>query len=485
MLTRRYKPSPRLILFATFGVTSVLNYAFALLMGWLLAPGAYGLLAFAQAVLLVGAMILHSGFTWSLTRAVVKTNGPHARDAFVRGALLGNLLLATAIGVILVALFAAGPLRGGFERWHVAIVVALYLPLISLVAIVRGYLQGTERFGTIASLGLIEIVCKTLSGAGLVLLGFGAFGAIAGFLVGAVCAAALGIRKLTRSFDVRLRGRLSAPDLSVSLAMFGALLGLSMLLTLDVAGLKLLSPESTLVGYYQAGLVLANAPYYLVVSAMLPVLFVQLARYETVSATQGTLAETLRLSVALISPFEIALMAFPRRALVTFFPDVYAAGAPTLRLLAIGNILLIMAAIFSATFQAVGRARIPALILLGVICVEPFALWVAVPSWHAVGAAWVFTAAAFLTLFLLIAAYLRETGAARLRGVVSWIIRYILAVGTGLAAGSLTLDLGVGLAVAAGGVCYLIVATLMRIIRPRAMLPVGISLRKPATSGKK
>jgi O-antigen/teichoic acid export membrane protein len=480
----RHKPSPRLVLLALVGGTSALNYAFGLAMGWLLAPGDYGLLAFAQALLLVGAMVLNSGFSWSLTRAVVKAKGPPERDALVRGTLLANLVPATAMAVILMALFAAGPLKDGFERWPVAVLVALCLPLISLIATARACAQGSNRFGIVATLGLTEMSCKTLSGTALALLGYGAYGAIAGFLVGAVCAAALGFYQLTRGIGVRLRGILKPPDVRASVAIFGTLLGFAMLLNLDLAGLKLLAHERALVGYYQAGIMLSNAPYYLVVVAMMPVLFVQLARYENVSTTQKALGETLGLTAALILPFEIVLMAVPRQALVTFFPDVYAPGAPALRILAIGNTLLILAVIFSAAFQAVGRAKVPALILLTLILAEPFALWAAVPSGQALGAAGVFAAAAFLALFCLVVTYLRESGVACLWRVAPWVIRYVLAVGAGLAAGRVALDLGAAPAVAVGGVCYLAVATLLRIVHPLAILPgKRASLRKLATSG--
>jgi O-antigen/teichoic acid export membrane protein len=479
----RYKPSPRLVLFAAFGGTSILNYAFGLAMAWLLVPGDYGLLAFAQTTLLVGGLVLNSGFSLSLARAVAKVDEPRERDALVRGTFLANLVLAAAMSAALVALFAAGPLRDGFERWSVAIVVALCLPLISLAATARGCAQGSERFGMVATNGLTEILCKTLSGAPLALLGLGALGAVAGFLVGAVCAAALGFRQLVRGIGVRWRGSLKPPDIRASVAIFGALLGLSMLLNVDLAGLKLLAHERETVGFYQAALVLSNAPCYLVEAAMMPVLFVQLARYENISATQNTLGETLGLTAVLILPVEIVLMAVPRQALLAFFPDAYAPGAPALRVLAIGNILLILVALFSTAFQAIGRAKFPALILLAVVLAEPFALWAVVPAGQELGAAWVFVAATFLALFCLVAAYLQESSAACLRRVAPWVIKYVLAVGAGLTAGRLVLDWGAVPAVAVGGVCYLVVAMLLRIIRPLAMLPGGgISLRKLATS---
>lgn len=485
MFKDHHKLSPRLILFAMVGATSILNYAFALVMGWLLRPGDYGLLAFAQALLLVGGMVLNSGFSWSLAREMIKADGPRERDALVRGTLVANLLLATMMSVVLVVLFVAGPLTSGFERWSVVIVVALCLPFISLLATARGCAQGSERFGIFASIGIAEMSSKTLSGAALALLGFGALGGLFGFLVGAVCATILGLHQVTRAIGVRLRGSLKPPDIRGSAAIFGALLGLSVMLNLGLVGLKLLSDERDLVGYYQAGLVLSNAPYYLVVMTMLPVLFAQLARYDNISDTQESLGETLGLTATFFVPFEIILIAFPDQALTTFFPDVYAQGAPALRMLAIGNILLVLAAIFSTVFEAIGRARIPALILLGVTLVQPFALWAAVSSWQVLGAALVFVAASFLALFCLVAAYLRGASVARLRPVVPWVGKYVLAVGAGLFSGRFALELGVAPAVAIGGVCYLVVATLLRIIPVfTVVLGAWSILGKPETSGE-
>jgi O-antigen/teichoic acid export membrane protein len=463
------------------GGTSILNYAFGLAMGWLLGPGDYGLLAFSQALLLMGGMVLHSGFSWSLARAVVNAEGPEERDALVRGTLLANLAFALALGAVLVLLFAAGPLRSGFESWSMVAVVAVSLPFISLVATASKCAQGSERFGIVASLGLTEMSCKTLSGAALALAGLGAVGAISGFLVGAVCSAALGFRELTRSIGVRLRGGVTLPDMRASAAMFGALLGLSMLLNLDLAGLKLLSEERAQVGFYQAGLLLSNAPYYLVGATILSVLYVQLARHESISGTEETLGEAVGLTCALIVPFEIALMALPKQALVVFFPNVYAEGAPTLSVLALGNVLLILAAILTIAFQAVGLARVPVMVLLPVILAEPLALWAVVPSMGALGAAWVFVAATFVVLLALTALYLRGSSASVLRRAGLWGLRYALAVGVGLAVGRLALGYGAAPAVAAGGVAYLVAASLLRVIDPLGMLVDKVpSLRKLA-----
>src|SRR5215217_5032067 len=115
----RLVAAPRFMMLASFGGTSVLNYAFGLFMGWLLLPGDFGWLAFAQTILLVAGLVLQSGFSLALARAVANESGK--MDSLVRGALVANLALGSAMGVAILALYVFGPLRAGLETAHVAV----------------------------------------------------------------------------------------------------------------------------------------------------------------------------------------------------------------------------------------------------------------------------------------------------------------------------------------------------------------------------
>lgn len=483
MITGRFAVPPRFVMLASFGGTSVLNYAFGLVMGWLLLPGDFGWLAFAQSILLVGGLVLQSGFSWSLARAVANSDGVE-RDALVRGAFVANFVLATVLGMAVGSLFFLGPLKPGLETGTVALLVALAFPFISLAATARGCVQGSELFGMVASLQFTEIFCKVVAGTAMVLLGFGVAGAVAGFVVGGVLAAALGLFYV-RGLGVRLWGPLESPHMRAVAPMFAALLGLSLLLNLDLAVLKLMSSERALVGYYQAGLVLANAPYYLVMAALVPVLFVQLARHENMAATRKVVGETLGLTIALLLPIELVLTIFPREMLVALFPDSYAPGASSLRLLAVGNALLMLVGILSAAFQAIGRAKVPALTLLGGAFLEALVLWMVVPLYSALGAASVFIGASATALSCLGVVYLREAGAVAVRQAGAWILRYVVALGVSIAMGYVILKsgLGTGGVVVMGGTCYLGAALTLRLLSP-PRLGNRLMLRKIVRQGE-
>lgn len=446
----------RMIMLGSFAWMSIVNYGFGLAMGWLLLPGDFGLLAFVQTLLTIAGLILNSGFAWSLTAALVGAD-PARRAALVRGATAANLLLALAIGALLALLFALGPLRPGLESWTIAALVVGALPLLAVVAIARATAQGSERFGLLALIWAIETVVKAGAGTGLVLLGLGVVGAVTGFVAGALVAAILALTLLARTLEIRPWGTAERPALRAARDMFGALLGMALLLNLDLVALKLFAPEQrALVGYYQAGIVLANLPYYLT-TALIPVLFTQIARIKQVAQTGAVVGEALRLALVVILPLEIGLLIAPEPILGLLFPAAYQASATTLSILALGNSALILVAILAAAFQATGTARIPARSLMAIVAVEAVALWAVVPRWQAVGAASCFGTAALAALVVLGSAYGRALGPRTLQPVVAWLTRYAtaLAVGGGITSIVAGLTGMIMLALIVGGGCYL------------------------------
>jgi O-antigen/teichoic acid export membrane protein len=472
VLARALRPvrlPPRVAMLLAFAATSLTNYAFGLATGWLLLPGDFGLLAFAQTILLIGGLVLNSGFALAHAAAIVG-QPPAERAARVRGALAANVLIALAFAAMLVALFALGPLRPGLEQWPVTLLVAAALPLIAFAAIGRATAQGTERFGTFATMQVLEIVAKALAGVALILAGFGAAGAVAGFVAGGLLATVPALVLFAR-LGVAPWGPRQRPPLGAAGAMFAALLGLALLLNLDLLALKLLSTaDRQIVGYYQAGIVLANAPYYLA-SAMLTVAFTELVRVRRLADSGPLVADALRLVLVFIVPLEVALAVAPQAALRLLFPGAYAPGAEPLRILALGNTAVVLVAVLATAFQATGRARTPGRVLLAVVAIEALVLRAVVPPLGAVAAAATFLTAALVALAALAGAYTRALERPALGRALAWLARYALVLGLGTALGAGALQAGTGLPVALllAGPLYLALVFAARLIDwPRA-----------------
>jgi O-antigen/teichoic acid export membrane protein len=458
--------TPRLVLAATFAGTSVLNYSFGLVMSWLLVPGDFGLLAFMQTIILIVGIILETGVPWSLAKTLIDAPGTR-HPALIRGAMAMNVGLACAAGVAILGLFASGVIRSGLETWSIAGLTMITLPCIGILAVARGAAQGVHRFGVLAGMQITEMAVKFVISLMLVRLGLGVDGAAAGFLIGAAAAAAAGVVFLTASLGVHARGSWETATLRVLGPMFGGLIGIALLLNLDLLAVKLLAGDDrAAAGIYQAGIILANAPYFLVASALVPVAFAQFAHCRTLAATAPTLGKMVTFAAVLVIPLELLLALTPETALHLLFPQAFAAGADAVRLRAIGTSLVILVAILTSAFQATGRGWTPAFLLLGAVAAEMLCLPVVVPSGGSVGAAAAFVVVGSVALAGLGTIYLRELPVTSRNAAGSWAFRYgvTLALGITMVAAVDRLTGATIPSIMIGSLVYAFVALLLRII---------------------
>ena len=419
-------------------------------------------------MLLLTALVLQSGIPWSLTRSIAGIL-PSDRPDLVRGSMVANLGVSALVAGVLVLLFAAGPLQAALEDPQILLVVIVTLPLFAIISVARATAQGWRRFGLIAGLQVAEVATKTVTGLALAAAGFGAVGALTGFTLGGVVAATMGIGVLVM-LGVRPSGGRRRPEASDLAPMFGALLGLALVLNMDLLAVKSLVGDRAAAGHYQAAIILANAPFFLATSALIPPLYASTSASPHLSSSSPLLGRALATAIVLIMPFELLLIAVPEVALAILFPPQYADAAPIVRIMAAGNGLLMLAALIAATFQAVGRAAVPARIFLVLAVIEVPVLLVAVPAGGGRAAVTIFASVAGIALAALGAAYL---GAVRvdMQQILGWCTRLLVAVAAGLAV-ALVIQGAAGVipAMVTGGAVYLATAAAVQIL-PRIPLP--------------
>ncbi|HSO53079.1 MAG TPA: hypothetical protein VL330_10075, partial [Actinomycetes bacterium] len=181
-----------LVLAAGMGVANAGNYAFNVVMAFLLGPEAYGALAALLALVLVGSV---PGLA---LQAVVARRTTLARSGRAVGAWPGAGWLVGRAGLGLVLLTVLiGPGLVLFLHLDSAVPVlwlALALAPTPLLFAVQGLLQGRERFGALAAVMVAGAAVKLAAGLAMVALGFGVSGAMAGVAAGGVLAALAGLR---------------------------------------------------------------------------------------------------------------------------------------------------------------------------------------------------------------------------------------------------------------------------------------------------
>ena len=185
-----------LVLAAGMGVANAGNYAFNVVMAFLLGPEAYGALAALLALVLVGSvpgLALQAVVARRTTLAGSGRAGGRGVGAWpgagwlVGRAGFGLVLLTVLIGpglVLFLHLDSAVPVL-----W-----LALALAPTPLLFAVQGLLQGRERFGALAAVMVAGAAVKLAAGLALVALGFGVSGAMAGVAAGGLLAALAGLR---------------------------------------------------------------------------------------------------------------------------------------------------------------------------------------------------------------------------------------------------------------------------------------------------
>ena len=191
-----------LVLAAGMSAANAGNYAFNLVMAFLLGPEAYGALAALLALVLVGSvpgLALQAVVARRTALASAGSDRPETgRLAAAGSAWPGTVRLVgrSGLGLTLLTL-VAGPGLVLFLHLESAVPVlwlALALAPTPLLFAVQGLLQGRERFGALAAVMVAGAGVKLAAGLALVAAGLGVAGALAGVAAGGVLAALAGLR---------------------------------------------------------------------------------------------------------------------------------------------------------------------------------------------------------------------------------------------------------------------------------------------------
>ena len=398
---------------------ALLNYALNIILGWTLPIEEYGRVGVSQTLIFICVWFVSAGFPWVVTGAIARAQarrndpaGEASQQAWrtFKSAWLAGSLLSLAVVALLVGAFYAGVLP----------LEPVYAPLIAIVAVTVGSLgvgsvpsaalQGLFRFGRLAGVKVFEAAVNIVVSVALVLLGFGAVGALGGFAVSAALAGLVSIWLLRDRRFWRVKGWGDLSALRQAIPMTFAVFGGVLLTNIDVLAIKFLTPSinsDALSGAYQVAAVLARAPLF-VGTALVSTFYPRLAqdaqdahevRHGTNTSTgNGTGAvdavarrqssrELLRWILLGVLPINTIIAVAAPEVVLFFFPGHYASSAPMLVVLAVGSGFLVVASALAAILQAERRAVVPALVMTLAVSLEIASLWLLVPMFGPMAAA--------------------------------------------------------------------------------------------------
>lgn len=398
------------IFVGAYFLTSFLNYGFGVALSWFFTPAEYGRLGVAQSLLLLVALAVGSGFSWSANQVLAARGLTDHSRVSVRTALLVNTILGGFIAIGLWFFYRMDVIPLGEDYFWIIPFVSITTLILAIRAVVNGAARGLFHFRQVALNLVIEVVTKSLVGILLVWLGLSVRGVMMAFAIGA------GISLLHSLWIVRKanlwRGKVWFRMQAVlsSLPLFVGMVSIALMLNIDVLALKILSPLTSgdaLTGFYQAAVILARTPVFLAQAVTL-VLFSYASSQRVLDSHEpGMIVRELpdfkqALSIwgRLLLPGSLVLMLAPQTALGVFFPEVYQSSDIVLVIAAAGGLMLSLVTLINGLLQATGQQKSATLAVMLSTLAQVFGMVYLIPRYGAVGAAWSLLIASLFALIL-------------------------------------------------------------------------------------
>ncbi len=344
------------VVVAATGVVSLLNYGYTLLLLWLLPTRQFAEAASISALLLICGTIAGAALPWVLAQEILKSNGDRARRRLaVTFCLFATVLQGAAAGAatcLIVVHYARG--------W---VLVAAFTSVffIFMAATVAGFFQGFQRFRLIAVLKVTEVVVKLGAGVGLIALGAGASGAVAGFALGAGVVAAVGLAFMARDITWS-RSALSGRHLWASTqGLLAIQAGVAVLASMDVVIGSLVLGSQPALATYQAANILGRVPVF-IGSALSIVVFPRMIAGRRHPGV--VVRESVLLYVALCVPIAVVVASLPASLTGVLFPARYGDVAAILPWSALAGLMMGVVNLATTYFQATGRFRRTSVLLV-------------------------------------------------------------------------------------------------------------------------
>jgi O-antigen/teichoic acid export membrane protein len=228
-----------LIFFTGSMVTAVINYLYYPVLGRLLSLSAFGDVQVLLSIFTQIA-IFYSALGMATTNIAANTADEKQRNLIVSE--LKNLGLWIMLGISALSLALAESIKVFLNLGDVRALLALIVSLALTVPLTLGiaYLQGRQRFGEISLINIWSAAARLTLAVGLVLLGWSAFGAIAGLTIAQATTWIFVTARLRRAgyFPVRGRGlrRIDSAILKPELRYAGLVLIVSLATALLYSG---------------------------------------------------------------------------------------------------------------------------------------------------------------------------------------------------------------------------------------------------------
>jgi len=368
-----------------------LGYGVHVVTGRRLEPAAYGRFVVVLSVLLWVQYLLGSLLVPGLAKAVSEDHRRLGAALDVAGRWGAGAALLAA-GVFLAAAPALGAAFGDPALVGLLVLAAAQVPLVFAVGLGQALLNAMGRYGSASAVAVVHAAARAAAVCGLVLLGLGAEGAVAGVVAasGAASAVAIGwIRRRRRELPAVAYPRMARRTLAWSAAAVPATFARTTLQSTDLWLVKAMLPEAALAGLYGMAYTVSRLPAFVLLAF-------GSATFPRVSAalSAGRAGEARAVAAQAVRALTIALV--PACALITgsagevmalLFGPARAGGAAVLALLTGAMGLYAYQSLLLSLLAAADRPFVRMASVLALVPLNVAACAVLIGRWSIEGAA--------------------------------------------------------------------------------------------------
>ncbi|MBS3152090.1 oligosaccharide flippase family protein [Candidatus Woesearchaeota archaeon] len=312
------------ILFIATMIMNLAGFLYHFVMGRVLGPADYGILGVVLSlfyILLVPFNVIQTSISKFVAMFKAKGDNKSISNLFVRASrkLLLISICAFTVLVFLSYLFLSKYLKIPI---NVLFIVAISIPALFLLPVVRGVLQGLQSFRSLGNNFIIEAIVKFCFGLILVFLGLGVFGATLGIFSSYIISLLVGfflIRNYFKKYNKKLNTKIVY---KYSWPVFIVLLSLTLFYSLDVMLVKYYFDDVT-AGYYAAAALLGRIAFF-VSFAIVSVLFPKVAEMHALGKENlHLLKKALFLVSILCGGIILVYLLFPKLVVLVLFGKSY------------------------------------------------------------------------------------------------------------------------------------------------------------------
>jgi len=378
-------------------VFALVGYIIHFWLGRYLGPAEYGVFGVVIYLMTTVNMFITSGFPQSASKYIAEDYsraGSIVRDANKVQLVFCAILFGLYFGL-------SGVIAGLFDDSSLIPYIrisALAIPVYALFSIYSaGYLNGLRRFGRQALASIGDSIIKLAAVFGLVLLGLGVGGAIAGYIIAAIAGFVLAwkflnpVKKSTSDF-----GWKKLVEFGIPATLFAATFFL--LMNIDLFAVKAIGGGEAETGYYTSATTISRVPYFLF-SGLAMTLLPSISRSTSSGNTELTrsyIRQSMRYMLMALIPVVLLISATSTDLLTLVYSSLYVEAAGALSILVFGLGLLSVFFVLANVIMGSGRPKVTLGMALPMIGVDIALNTFLIPRYGLVGASWATTITGFL-----------------------------------------------------------------------------------------